>query len=121
MYTTCPKCQHHFDAEKHVDTEPFLVIERGKSPWKLLSAYREASGTPKLDEEIYEIAKELFPSLDVASPWRIVTSLVKSGYVKEVEKKVSSRNRLARACVITQFGLSTLQKLDVRKIYRTVL
>ena len=111
MYTTCPKCQHHFDAEEHADQEPFLLIRKDTASWKLLEAYRVDMGKPKLDEELYEIAQELFPDLDIASYWRKITSLVKSGYVKEVGKSVSSRGRLARTCVITQFGRKTMQEL----------
>lgn len=113
VYTTCPHCNHRFDAAQHVDKEPFLVIEAGKAPWKLLQAYRVRINEPKLDEELYEIARELYPELDIASPWRIITSLIKSGYVRQVGKRVSSRNRLSRTCVLTRFGHQTLVEIDL--------
>lgn len=108
MKTTCPNCQHHFDAKTYADEEAFLVIEKGSAAWKLLESYRVDVNKPKLDDELYEIAQEVFPELDVASPWRLITSLIKSGYVKEVGKQTSKRGRPARVCVITEFGRKTL-------------
>lgn len=108
MKTTCPNCQYHFDAKTYADEEPFLVIEKGSASWKLLESYRVDITKPKLDDELYEIAQEVFPALDVASPWRLITSLIKSGYVKEVGKRTSKRGRPARVCVITEFGRKTL-------------
>lgn len=111
MFTNCPNCQHRFNAKEHMDQEPFLTIERGSAPWKLLETYRFDMETPKLDEEVYEIAKDLFPDLDLSSPWRYITSLIKSGYVKQVGKKTSSRGKPSRTCVITSFGRKTMQEL----------
>lgn len=111
MFTNCPNCQHRFNAKEHVDEEPFLTIERGSVPWKLLETYRYDINTPKLDEEVYEIAKELFPELNLSSPWRYITSLIKSGYVHDVGRRTSSRGKLARVCVITSFGRKTMQDL----------
>jgi hypothetical protein len=112
MNTTCPNCQHRFNAQEHIDQEPFLTIEKNSSPWKLLEAYRFQKERPKLDEDVYEIAKQMFPGFDVSSPWRIITSLNKSGYVQKVGEKLSSRNRPARVCTITDFGLSTIRGLE---------
>ena len=111
MFTKCPHCSHRFDARKNAEKEPFLRIEKGSAPWKLLKAYNEQSG-PKLDEDIYQIAQEMFPNLDVASPWRIITSLIKSGYVTQVGKEFSGRGRLARTCAITTFGRVALDDLE---------
>jgi hypothetical protein len=112
MNTTCPNCQHHFNAKKHADQEPFLTIEKDTAPWKLLEAYSFQMERPKLDEDLYEIAKQMFPGLDISSPWRVITSLVKSGYVQKVGEKMSSRNRPARVCTITDFGRRTMRELD---------
>jgi len=112
MYTTCPNCKHHFNAKEHIDKEPFKVVEKGSVSWKLLEAYRVNIDKPKLDEDVYDIAKQMFPDLDVSSPWRIITSLVKSGYVKKVGERLSSRDRPSRVCIITDFGRNTMREFD---------
>lgn len=111
MFTNCPHCQHRFNAKEHMDQEAFLVLERGTPHWKLLETYRFEIDKPKLDEEVYEIAQELFPELDLSSPWRYITTLVKSGYVQEVGKRTSSRGKPARTSVITPFGRKTMKEL----------